>query len=259
MTRFTSMILAFCLSTIAAFAQTKVTADDVIKMATAGLSEEVILLSIGQAQVEAPSVDQIIQLKNAGASDKVITAMFGNDKTEPQSTTSMPVKNQTEKSENGPGLVGTAANSVTSGAKKIGGSITSLFGKKNEDAANPTSQNLRIHISAQPKVVNGVEFRNQEMGDSVEDLKGAARDRGFELADGETDADLKLVLLERRMEEVPSKWWKHNTRRIDNALETALFQKENSSWQPVTTMTNTSNNWRTAADNVLKNVQELIR
>src|SRR3989344_4032309 len=78
-TRFARVILALCISMVGAFAQTIATGD-VVRMAEAGLSEEVILLSIGKAQqVSTPSVDEIIGLKKAGVTDKVIAAMLNGN------------------------------------------------------------------------------------------------------------------------------------------------------------------------------------
>ena len=60
-----------------AIAQTTMNNDSVIKMAKAGLSEDIILGSVnGQAGQYGTSADDLIALKSAGVSDKVIGAMI---------------------------------------------------------------------------------------------------------------------------------------------------------------------------------------
>jgi len=62
---------------ILALAQSTMTNDSVIKMAKAGLGDDVIIGSInGQAGTYKTSADDLIALKGAGVSDKVIAAMI---------------------------------------------------------------------------------------------------------------------------------------------------------------------------------------
>ncbi len=64
-------IAAFC------YAQTPLNNDSIIKMAEAGLGEDVIISSINaQPGNYSTGVDDLIALKSAGASSKVITAMI---------------------------------------------------------------------------------------------------------------------------------------------------------------------------------------
>ena len=66
-----ALFLAVCL------AQTALTNDDILKMAKAGLSEEVLLSAIkAQPGRYATTPDDLIALKGAGVSDKVIAAMM---------------------------------------------------------------------------------------------------------------------------------------------------------------------------------------
>jgi len=61
-----------------AVAQTAMTNESVIKMVKAGLSEDIILGSVnGQPGQYSTSADALIALKSAGVSDKVIAAMIG--------------------------------------------------------------------------------------------------------------------------------------------------------------------------------------
>ena len=258
-TRFARVILALCISIVGAFAQTIATGD-VVRMAEAGLSEEVILLSIGQAQqVSTPSVDEIIGLKKAGVTDRVIATMLNGSNSNTGSTLATPTPEEpSEKSDTDKGIVGTTVGSVTSGAKKIGGIITSPFSKGNKNREDNLVKGRKVFISAQPKVVNGIEFPDAELEDSVQDLQAAAEGKGFTVVGDEDSADLKLLLLRREMREVPAKFWKHKTRRIDNTLDAALFEKENNTWQPVATLTGSSNNWRSAAAAILKQVKEQL-
>lgn len=69
--------MGIALLAVFATAQTAMTNDSVIKMAKAGLSEDIILGSVnGQPGQYRTSADDLIALKTAGVSDKVIGAMI---------------------------------------------------------------------------------------------------------------------------------------------------------------------------------------
>ena len=73
-----AMLVGLLVLVAFAVAQTAMTNDSVIKMTKAGLSEDVILGSInGQPGQYSTSADDLIALKGAGVSDKVIAAMIG--------------------------------------------------------------------------------------------------------------------------------------------------------------------------------------
>ncbi len=258
--RFLTMLLALCITATGAFAQT-ITVADIIKMTEGGISEEVILLRIGQ-ETNPPNIDQILEMKKAGVSDKVVAAMFNSGSANSTPAPDIPEKELSEKSDTGGGVpyVGAAAGSVKSGVGRIGGGVASLFGrKKRQDTDTGQSvEGRRVYITAQPKVVNGAEFQNEEMKESVRDLEAAARNKGFAVTK-ESDADFKILLLERGMEEIPSKFWRHRTRRIENTLKAALFERKGDTWKPVTTLTDSSNNWRHAADRMMKEVKILVQ
>ena len=256
LTSFTRTVLILCFTMVGAFAQTIAVAD-VVRMAELGLSEEVMLLSIGKAQqVSTPSVDEIIGLKKAGVTDKVIAAMLNGNNV--STSAALSTAEPSEKSDTDKGIVGTTVGSAKRGVKKVGGIIKSPFGKGNKNQQGPAVESRKIFISAQPKVVNGAEFPDAELEDSVHDLRASAEGKGFVVVGAEASADLKVLLLKREMREVPAKFWKHKTRRIDNTLEAALFEKENNAWQPVATLTGSSNNWRSAAASVMKQAKEQI-
>ena len=75
-TKYTAVI-GVALLAVFAIAQTAMTNDSVIKMAKAGLSEDIIIGSVnGQPGQYKTSADDLIALKTAGVSDKVIAAMI---------------------------------------------------------------------------------------------------------------------------------------------------------------------------------------
>jgi hypothetical protein len=72
-----SVVIGLALSALA-LAQSAMNNDSVLKMANAGLSDDVIIGSInGQAGSYKTGADDLIALKKAGVSDKVIAAMIG--------------------------------------------------------------------------------------------------------------------------------------------------------------------------------------
>ena len=71
------VLIGVALLAVFALAQTAMTNDSVIKMAKAGLSEDIILGSInGQPGNYTTNADALIALKSAGVTDKVIGAMI---------------------------------------------------------------------------------------------------------------------------------------------------------------------------------------
>lgn len=78
-----NMILLWtCVSAMPLVALADVTKEDVKKLASAGLSEEIILSYIrANGPVTKLSADDLVELKGAGASDRVLGAMVGKAQT----------------------------------------------------------------------------------------------------------------------------------------------------------------------------------
>ena len=75
--RITSLATFLAIFSAVCFAQTTLTNDAILKMAKAGLGEDIILSTVkAQPGTYSTGPDDLIALKNAGVSDKVIAAMM---------------------------------------------------------------------------------------------------------------------------------------------------------------------------------------
>ena len=122
----------------------------------------------------------------------------------------------------------------------------------------PPTVSRRIYIKAKGEVVEGIEIPSKILEDSVRDLKGMARKRGYAVADGEGDAGLMLVVLERKIEEGRPSFLAHKTKRMETVLHTALFYKEAGEWKPGLTLTNRAKYWKDAAWKMIREVDKWV-
>ena len=122
----------------------------------------------------------------------------------------------------------------------------------------PPRVSRRIYVKAKGEVVNGIEMPSKILEDSVRDLKGMARKRGYAVAESEDDAGLMLVVLERKIEEGRPSILAHKTKRMETVLHTALFYREAGEWKPGLTLTNRAKYWKDAAWKMIREVDKWV-
>lgn len=125
-------------------------------------------------------------------------------------------------------------------------------------AVNRSDVTRRIYIKAKGEVVDGIELPSKILEDSVHDLQGMARKRGYAVVESEAAAELMLVVLERKIEEGRPSIMSHKTKRMETILHTALFYKEAGEWKPGLTLTSRAKYWKDAAWKMIREVDKWV-
>ena len=88
----------------------------------------------------------------------------------------------------------------------------------------------KLFIKAAKAKVDGQDFADQELEDSVKDLKKRANK--FLLVEDESQADFLLVVVKRETKAGQPSLMKHKTPRNVNDLHATISIKENEGWKP---------------------------
>ena len=102
----------------------------------------------------------------------------------------------------------------------------------------------KVFIKATSANVDGQQFADQAMEDTVKDLKRRA-DK-FVVVDSEKDADYLITVIERF----------RNPTRVE--VKATISYKENGQWKPGTRLTGAANSWTVAAVRVLKQAEDWV-
>jgi len=88
----------------------------------------------------------------------------------------------------------------------------------------------KLFIKAAKAKVDGQDFADQELEDSVKDLKKRAKK--FLLVEDESQAELLLVVVKRETKVGQPSLMKHKTPRNVNDIHATISVKENEAWKP---------------------------
>jgi hypothetical protein len=117
----------------------------------------------------------------------------------------------------------------------------------------------KIVIKAVKAEVNGQEFTDQELEDSVTDLKRRAKK--FVLVEDESEADFLLVVVKREKALGNPSFLSHRTPRNVSDLLATLSVKLNGKWRPGVMLSSNAccKYWTDAANRVLKEAENWIK
>jgi hypothetical protein len=104
----------------------------------------------------------------------------------------------------------------------------------------------KLFIKASSTIVDGQEFTDKAMEDTVQDMKRTA-DR-FEIVDSEKEADYRLTIVSRGKNSFKAE------------IKATLSYKENGQWKPGAMLTGlSSRTWTIAANQVVKDAADWIQ
>lgn len=131
-----------------------------------------------------------------------------------------------------------------------------LFVGTSVNAADPLG---KIFIKAVSTEVSGQQFTDQELEDSVTDLKKRAK--RFELVDSESQADFLLVVVKRETKVGQPSILSHRTPRNVNDIHATISVKADGKWKPGVMLSSNGccKFWTDAANRVLKEAEDWIK